>query len=117
MNKKRNFVIYVQLHFLFMLYSLGGVCSKIAAQQKLFSWKWIGLYGIILVNLFFYAICWQQILKKLPLINAYTNKAVTVIWGIIWGKLLFNETITTGKVIGAILLGIGIYLIVSEEIE
>ena len=51
MNKKRNFVIYVQLHFLFMLYSLGGVCSKIAAQQKLFSWKWIGLYGIILIFL------------------------------------------------------------------
>lgn len=115
MNKKGKFVVYFQLHLLFMLYSFGGICSKIAAQEELFSWRWIGLYGLILSNLFFYAICWQQILKKLPLVDAYANKAVTVIWGMIWGYLFFSEPITIGKAVGSIVLVLGVYLVVSGE--
>ena len=57
-----------------------------------------------------YAIGWQQIIKRLPLTTAFANKAVSVVWGIIWGCLIFKESITIGKVIGAILVVSGVVL-------
>lgn len=65
---------------------------------------------IIILLLGFYAIGWQQIIKRLPLTTAFANKAVTIVWGMIWGLLFFNEKITTGKVIGALLVMVGIIL-------
>ena len=65
-------------------------------------------------DIFLYAIFWQQIIKKLPLVTAYANKAVTVVWGIVWGILYFNEKITFMKIIGAIIIIIGVYIVVSS---
>ena len=56
----------------------------------------------------FYAVGWQQIIKRLPLTTAFANKAVTVVWGMVWGLLFFHESITIGKVIGAVLVIIGV---------
>ena len=58
----------------------------------------------------FYAIGWQQIIKRLPLTTAFANKAVTVVWGIIWGAVFFHESITVGKVIGAALVIVGVVI-------
>ena len=38
-----------------------------------------------------YAIGWQQVIKRMPLTTAYANKAVTLVWGLVWGLLLFHE--------------------------
>ena len=64
-----------------------------------------------------YAVVWQQIIKKLPLTLAYANKAVTVIWGLIWGLLFFGEKITPLKVIGAVIVitGIAVYAFSDKE--
>ena len=65
----------------------------------------------------FYAIAWQQVLKHLPLITTYANKAVTTIWGIIWGFLFFGESISIQRVIGAIIVITGVYLVVTGDEE
>lgn len=62
-----------------------------------------------------YAVGWQQIIKYLSLTTAFTNKAVTIVWGIIWGILFFHETITVGKLLGAILVIVGVILFVSSD--
>ena len=67
--------------------------------------------------LFAYAIAWQQVLKRLPLVTAYANKAVTVIWGLVLGATFFQEKITLQKVIGAFIIIFGVYLVVSEDGE
>lgn len=64
----------------------------------------------IIFLLGFYAIGWQQIIKRLPLTTAFANKAVTVVWGIIWGAVFFHESITVGKVIGAALVIVGVVI-------
>ena len=51
---------------------------------------------------------WQQVLKRLDLSVAFANKGITIIWGILWGILLFGEKITFGMVIGAIIVIAGI---------
>lgn len=98
------------LHVLLMFYSVSGILSKLAAGQELLSWQFLGLYAGIIAILGIYAIGWQQILKRMPLTSAFSNKAVTIVWGIIWGALFFSEPVTVLKVIGAILIIAGVVL-------
>lgn len=109
MNKSKIKVLVV-LHLMLMLYSMSGIFSKLAAQEKFLSLRFCLYYGGIILLLGLYAIGWQQIIKRLPLTTAFANKAVSVVWGIIWGCLIFKESITIGKVIGAILVVSGVVL-------
>lgn len=58
-------------------------------------------------------------MKKMPLTIAYANKAVTVIWGMIWGTVIFGEKITIGKIVGAfvVVLGVITYVLAGKENE
>jgi drug/metabolite transporter (DMT)-like permease len=118
MAEKNNFEkvkLYALLHLLLMLFSMTAIFSKKAGIQELFSANFIVLYGVILLILAVYAIMWQQIIKRMSLTAAYANRAVTVVWGIIWGKLVFDEQISWGKVVGSIIIVIGIVLYAMAE--
>lgn len=117
-NKKSSRIgAFVLLHVLMLIYSLDGIMSKLAGAVPFLSFKFILYYGILIVILGIYAIGWQQVIKRLPLTTAFANKAVTVVWGIIWGALVFKEQITVGKVVGAVLVitGVVIYAIVDGQ--
>lgn len=116
MNKDKLKVL-LALHLLLLVYSLSGICSKLAAKEAFLSFKYCLFYGIVIFILGIYAIFWQQIIKRLPLTTAYANKAVTIIWGLVWGAVLFSEQITIGKVVGAIIVIIGVvtYVTAPEE--
>ena len=101
---------YIALHLFLMLYSTGGIISKMAGGHAFLSLPFILLYGAEILILAFYAIGWQQFIKRMPLSAAYANKAVTVVWGCIWGILVFHEQLTPGKAIGALLVLCGVAL-------
>ena len=105
---------YVWLHLLLFLFSFCGVFSKLAAQNGFLSLKFCIFYGISILILGIYAIFWQQILKKFSLTTAFFNKAVTIIWGMLWGTLFFKETITINMIIGTIIVLIGVGLVVKD---
>ena len=113
LNGKKKYLLY--LHILLIVYSLSAVCSKLASGTEFLSFSFCLLYGIVLFLLALYAILWQQIIKHLPLTFAYANKAVTVVWGILWGQLLFGESITPGKVLGAVFVICGIVLYAMND--
>lgn len=102
--------VLVLLHVMLMIYSMSGICSKKASSADFLSLEFCVFYGIIILLLGFYAIGWQKIIKKLPLTTAFANKAVTVIWGMVWGTLFFKENITIGKIIGAFLIICGVVI-------
>ena len=114
---KKNYKTLLSLQLLLAFYSLSSVCSKMAAQEEFLSAKFILYYGAVILFLGIYAVVWQQILKKLPLVMAYMNKAVTVIWGMIWGVVFFGESITFNKIIGCFIIVVGVCLVVSEKEE
>lgn len=114
---KTNVKTYVLLNILLMVYSLSSVCSKLAAGEEGISFRFIVLYGIIIMLLGIYAIFWQQIIKSMPLTAAYANRAITVFWGMLWGLLIFKEKITPGKIIGAVLVIAGIILFALSDKE
>lgn len=98
------------LHILLMFYSASGILSKLAAGVDFLSWQFLLLYGGVLFILFAYALGWQQILKRMPLTTAFSNKAVTIVWGIIWGAVFFAEPVTLLKVVGAVLIIVGVVM-------
>lgn len=106
---------YLYLHCLLFIYSLGGVCSKTAGGKKFLSAGFMVCYGTLLAILIFYAVMWQQLLKKLPLITAYANKSATIIWGMLFGKILFQENITFQNILGAGTIITGILFMVSAD--
>ena len=112
--KKDNVRTIILLHLLLLIYSLLGICSKLAAQEIFLSFRFCCYYFIVILNLGIYAICWQQIIKKLPLVAAFANKAITVVWGVLWGLIFFQEKITINKIIGALIIIVGIILVVTE---
>ena len=114
-KQSSNVKHYIFLHILLAVYSLGGVYSKFAAQSAFLSWPFIFWYGVGLANLFLYAIMWQQIIKHLPLTTAYANKAVTIVWGILWGTLFFMEDITWNMILGATIVIIGVIIVVMAD--
>ncbi len=105
------------LHSVLMLYSLSGVCSKLAAGQPFFSLPFCLYYGALIGLLGIYAIAWQQVIKRLPLTVAFANKAVTLVWGLVWGMLFFREQVTPGKLLGVALVVCGVVLFVQADSE
>ena len=51
----------------------------------------------------------------MPLTVAYANKPVSLIWGMVWGTLIFKEGITWKMILGAVIIFAGICLVVSED--
>ncbi len=106
---------YVALHIELLLYSLGGVCSKMAAKYEFMSKGFVIYYTLVILNLAIYAVVWQQIIKKLLLNTSYTNKAITIVWGMMWGVIFFGERITWNMLLGAVVVIIGILIVVMAD--
>lgn len=105
------------LHALLALYSLCSICGKLAAGFEFMSPGFVLCYGGMIGILGVYAIGWQQVIKRMPLTSAYANKAVTIVWGIVWGVLLFHEAVTPAKLLGAavVLAGVVLFSVADGE--
>ena len=116
MNKKKVITI-VLLHIMLMVYSMSGICSKMASKQEFLSLRFLLYYAGVIVLLAVYAVAWQQIIKRISLTLAYANRAVTVVWGLVWGMIFFHEQVTLGKAVGAMLVvaGVVFYALADNE--
>lgn len=113
----KNIWFYLILHLVFLGYSLLGYISKSASNSSFLSIGYIISLGILIAGMGIYAILWQQFLKRKSLIILYANKAVSVVWGVVWGFVFFDEPVTLCKIIGAIVIIVGIIFVVSSESE
>lgn len=114
-EQKKTLISFVVLHVLMLFYSFSGVLSKVASHQKFLSLPFILLYGGMIFILGVYAIVWQQILKNIPLTTAFCNKSVTILWGILWGALFFQEKIKWNMLLGAAIVIVGVILVVKSD--
>lgn len=113
--KKTDKRVFLALHLLLVFYSLSSVLSKLAAGQAFLSFKFCLCYGGMFLILVIYALGWQQILKRLPLTVAFANKAVTLVWSMVFGALLFHEQIRLNQLIGCALAVAGVVLFVQPD--
>lgn len=109
---KLNFSIkrFLLLQILLFVTSFSAVFTKKAAGEDFLSFRFCLFYAGILFMCFINAIFWQQIIKKLPLTFAYSNRAIGIIWAMLWSRLFFGDVITPKKIIGVVIVIIGIIL-------
>ena len=115
MKKRIQWKDLLMLQAVFFIYSISSVVSKFASGKDFLSFGFLVFYGLDIMILGIYALIWQQVIKKFELSIAYANKAITLLWALVWGIVLFREQITPGKVAGIVLVMIGIYILNSGE--
>lgn len=116
MNKDNyRWLLFLQVALL--IYSTCSIFSKLASREKFLSPGFFMAYSGVILVLGIYAILWQQAIKHLPVTTAYANKGVTVVWGMIFGALIFHETISVRQIIGAAVVITGAVLYVLSDRE
>ena len=118
LNQNRKGV-YPLLHILLLVYAVACIFSKRAAGTSFGSGSFFLFYSLNILLLAVYAVGWQQVLKRIPLTTAYAHKSVTVIWGVVFGVLLFHETLSLRQIAGVLLVicGIVLYSLSDKEAE
>ena len=91
-----------------VVYSLSTVAGNMASKYPFLSWNYILYFGIDFCILAVYALMWQQVIKKFQLSIAYANKAIGLLWSMLWNFLIFSQGITWGKVLGVRLVMAGV---------
>lgn len=114
-QSKEKIITYVLLNVLLCIYSVGSIFAKLASEYKVGTMNFFLYYGLMLFILVIYAVFWQQIIKKISITTACANKAVTVIWGMLFGSLFFKESIDVSNILGALLIIVGVYFVVTGE--
>lgn len=130
MKKSINWKDILLLQGVFFVYSITSLAQKAASEYfpkditsfadliaKILNWDLILRIALVVFLLGVYAVLWQQVIKRFELSIAYANKSVTLLWALIWGLLIFHETITVPKVIGIAVVIIGICVLNSKEKE
>ena len=106
---------FIYLQLISLLYSVNNIFSKLASNETFMSFRYILFMSLMVCVLGLYAIVWQQILKKVNLSVAFASKGTTILWTILIGYILFNESVSYMQIIGALIVIIGIIVIASGE--
>ena len=97
-----------------LLYACVGIFSRSAAGYEFLSLPYcLWLAGAIAV-MGVYAICWQQVLKRIELSTAYMFKGTSLIFVMLLAFAIFGERITMMNIIGAAVIVLGITLYAKE---
>ena len=118
MNEKKSegrlrWILLLQAALL--IYSTSGLFSKNASAQKFLSPGFILFYGGMIMVLGIYAVLWQQVIAHVPVTTAYANKAITVIWGVILGKVFFGENIKPLQGVACLVIIAGTVMFVRAD--
>lgn len=114
MKKAKNIL---ELQLAVIVYTFAGVMAKFASANKDSFWKLLFFMGMEVVILGIYAIFWQQLIKRFELTVAYANRAVAILWSMLWAALFFGEEITTKNIIGVLIVLAGIMIMNTQKEE
>ena len=93
---------------------IGGFVGNSLNENGVMSVKTIGLLFLEVVVLGVYAILWQQLIGRFQLSIAYANKAMTLLWSLMWSIVLFHEDVTLYKIIGVIMVMAGTIILNTD---
>ena len=99
---------------IYLFFSLSSVFMKFASLQSNMFYKLV-FFGLSILTLGIFSIAWQRLLNKFDLSKVYFFKATTIIWGMIFGILLFNEEVTINMIIGVVETTLGVATILTGE--
>lgn len=101
----------ISLQLIIVIYTLSSVVAKYASACELFSFGFVMAYVAEIAILGVYAILWQQIIKKFELSIAYANRAMALLWSMIWAVIFFKEQVTVKNIIGVLVVILGTIIV------
>lgn len=104
----------VILQLIIMIYTFSSICAKLASGQETI-FRILLFTGLEFLCLAVYAVLWQQAIKKFDLSVAYANRAMVLLWSMIWAVLVFHDTITLKNILGVGLVIAGTFVINTEK--
>mgnify|MGYP000896159856 CR=1 FL=1 len=110
-DKKISWKDIVLLQIIVMIFSLTSVTAKFASMQDTFTSSFFLFYGAELAILAVYALLWQQAIKKFDISVAYANKAMVLLWGLLWGTVIFHDAVNAKEIAGVALVIVGVIVI------
>ncbi|MCI5920269.1 MAG: EamA family transporter [Roseburia sp.] len=115
---KKKFEFFLQIiaiQAIVAIYSFSTVVAKFASRQTFLSWQFLLLYAVEIGILGIYAILWQQMIKCFPISVAYANRAIGLLWTLLFATVFFQEKINLQNAIGVIIVIIGTMIVNSED--
>ena len=114
MIKNVNLKLLLLLQGAVVIYSFADICAKLASRHDFLTPGYILWLGAEVLVLGLYALSWQQIIKKVDISVAYSNRATAVVWTTLWAALFFRERISLQNVLGILILFAGIWMVNRE---
>jgi drug/metabolite transporter (DMT)-like permease len=99
----------------YLVFSFAGAMLKFASRHPFFSPRYLAFCAGSLLCVFFFALIWQQVLRKYDLMTAYAWRGVLFLWTFLWSVLFFGEIVTANNVLGAGIILAGMMLVVRGE--
>lgn len=110
MSNFRCFLTYLSLVGINLIYAFTAIFTKSASQHQFLSFPYIlWLVGAVAV-MGVYALLWQQVIKRMPIAEAYMFKGTSLIFVLLLSALIFGEAITLSNIIGAVVIIVGIVI-------
>jgi len=109
-KKNGKFLMIMALLGANLIYSCTSIFTKLSSLQEPLSIRYFLFMGCAVCVLAIYSILWQQIIKRMPVSEAYMYKGTVLIFVMAISAVLFGESITIPNVIGAVLIVGGIVL-------
>lgn len=107
----------IMLQGIIVIYTISSVMSKNASANKDNIFRFIFFFSMEFIILGIYAVLWQQVIKRFELSIAYANRAMSLLWSMIWAVIFFHDKITVNNIAGVLLVMVGIIVINLETEE
>ena len=104
----------LMLHGTLLVYAVVSVFAKLAGTASGVATALVFL-ALEVLALGVYSVLWQQVLKRMELNFAYSNKGICTLWTALAGLLFFGEQLTLGKAAGICVVLIGVLLVVTDH--
>ena len=106
----KRFSLYMALIVVNLVYACTAIFTKSASQHHFLSLPYI-LWLVCAVGVMgAYALLWQQVIKRMPIAEAYMFKGTSLIFVLLLSALIFGEAITLSNIIGAVVIIVGIVI-------
>lgn len=106
----KQILLYLSLIGINLIYACTVIFTKSASQHQFLSLPYIlCLVGAVAV-MGVYALLWQQVIKRMPIAEAYMFKGTSLIFVLLLSALIFGEAITLSNIIGAVVIIVGIVI-------
>lgn len=99
------------LQVIIVIYTISSVMAKLASASSGEPFCMLMFLGAEFVILAVYAVLWQQMIKRFELSVAYANRAMAILWSMIWAVIFFHDEITSRNIIGVLIVLVGMVIV------